>query len=599
MREKLKAAVVGAGLTGRGFIGRLLYENNIEFTLIDKNKDLISSLWGGYTVSYFSDRAPVHIRPEASVHVDDQKAHEALKNADLIFVSVTKQQLSEAAAYIDTIQLKNDCILFVCENMQSALLSFEQSAPTCSCEKSEGIIFCTTIQTETMTDIISEEYDSIPFHASVLSEKSIHMLSQVLPNLKPEFAFGQLIKRKLFTYNAATAVLSFLGLKKGYSYLYEAAVDAQIREKLNCYLNSIAEAITSEFSVTPEEQKKFGEMAIEKFANQSIKDPISRNIRNPLGKLTPDERLIGPLKLLEAHHMSDPVLVETIALAIEYSLKENTNLTEQSIIEQVCQIPIDSATGRTLCAAVRKEQHMHTYIEDLKKLFSSRSIIDLAPVIENGMPRWPTHPQIIIEPSITHKHDGYFCQTLVMGEHSGAHVDAPAHIIPAMSDKTIDTYKPEVIIGPAVVYHLESLGLEPGMRITREQIEKLEQSMPSTAGEGDIVLLHFGWMKYWFTDNRWKYYAMNAPGLAEDAVELFAQRKVKAVGSDTAACDTPVKEGEEYYSYGHKNHWLPNEILIIEMLANLERIENRCFFVALPLKIAGGSGSPIRPIALV
>lgn len=599
MRENLKAAVVGAGLTGRGFIGRLLYENNIDFTLIDTNRDLIAHLQDGYTVSYFSQRTPVHVQPMASLHVDDPEAQEALETADLIFLSVTKQHLSEAAEYLDTFQLKGNCVLFVCENMQGALTSFEHSAPTCACERSEGIIFCTTTSAETYPSIISEEYDAIPFNASTLTKERVQMLRQVLPNLKPEFFFDQLMKRKLYTYNAATAVLSFLGVKKGYSSLYEAAGDPDINEKLRRYLDSIAKGITSEFPVSPDEQKEFGEKAIEKFANRAIQDPISRNIRNPLGKLTPDERLIGPLRLLERHHIFEPVLIESIALAISYSLHENTHLTAEDVIKQVCSISSDSHIGKTILDAVHKEPQMHSYIEDLQHIFSSRSIIDLSPLIENGMPRWPTHPQIIVEPGITHEHDGYFCQTLVMGEHSGAHVDAPAHIIPEMSEKTIDTYRPEVIIGPAVVYHLESLGLEPGMRITRAQIEQLEQDMPSIAGEGDIVLLHFGWMQYWFTDNRWKYYAMNAPGLAEDAVELFAQRMVKAVGSDTAACDTPVKEGDEYHSYGHRNHWLPNEILIIEMLANLDRIENRCFFVALPLKIEGGSGSPIRPIALV
>jgi kynurenine formamidase len=45
-------------------------------------------------------------------------------------------------------------------------------------------------------------------------------------------------------------------------------------------------------------------------------------------------------------------------------------------------------------------------------------------------------------------------------------------------------------------------------------------------------------------------------------------------------------------------HWLPNGILILECVANLDRLPNRVFFAALPLPIANGSGSPLRPIAL-
>ena len=122
--------------------------------------------------------------------------------------------------------------------------------------------------------------------------------------------------------------------------------------------------------------------------------------------------------------------------------------------------------------------------------------------------------------------------------------------------------------------------------------------MGDSAREGDVVLLEFGWQKFWKTDANWKYYATNEPGLDEEAVQLFADRKVRAVGSDTIACDTPVKDGIEYKSYGHQNYWLPNQILIMEMLHNLDKLPTRCYFIALPLKIKNGSGSPIRPVAL-
>ncbi len=232
------------------------------------------------------------------------------------------------------------------------------------------------------------------------------------------------------------------------------------------------------------------------------------------------------------------------------------------------------------------------------QIMKEAQIVDLSPRIEHGMPKWPTHPQIIVDPTITHDHDGYYCQTLVMGEHSGAHVDAPAHIIPSMMDHTIDTYPANVICGPAIKYDLYKFDAKPGDRISKAQIESLEQEMGDQAGKDDIVLLNFGYQKYWTLDKGWKFYAMNEPGLDEDAVAMFADRKVKAVGSDTAACDTPVADGVEMKSFGHQTYWLPNEIFIIEMLMNLDKIPMRSFFIALPLNIKNGSGSPIRPIVL-
>ena len=203
--------------------------------------------------------------------------------------------------------------------------------------------------------------------------------------------------------------------------------------------------------------------------------------------------------------------------------------------------------------------------ELLAQLIGGAKVVDLSPTIEHNMPKWPTHPQIIVDPTITHAHDGYYCQTLVMGEHTGAHVDCPAHILPEMQDKTVDTYEPNMIMGPAVKYDMYRLNAQPGDRITKEQILELEDQMDDRARPGDIVLLDFGYQQYWKLDNTWKYYALNEPGLSQEACALFAERQIRAIGSDTIACDTPVKDGYEYFSYGHHDSFLPNEIFIMDI----------------------------------
>lgn len=237
--------------------------------------------------------------------------------------------------------------------------------------------------------------------------------------------------------------------------------------------------------------------------------------------------------------------------------------------------------------------------EILDKYLKGSKIVDLSPTLERGMPKFPTHPAIVIDQTVTHERDGYYCQTLNMGEHSGAHVDCPAHIIPSMMDKTMETYPANMLFGPAIKYDLYKVGAAAGDRVTKADILHLEKEMQDAAKEGDIVLLNFGWMQYWSCDSRWKDYAMGEPGLSEDAVALFAERKVKAVGSDTIACDTPMIDGKEDFSYGHKKYWLPNEIFIMEMIANMNQLPTRSYFMAIPLKIQNGSGSPIRPFAIV
>ena len=225
---------------------------------------------------------------------------------------------------------------------------------------------------------------------------------------------------------------------------------------------------------------------------------------------------------------------------------------------------------------------------------------DLAPVLEEGIPKFPSHPALEIDKTFVYERDGFFSQTIKIGEHVGTHVDAPAHMQPLMMEDTIEKVPAGYLIAPAVVYDIASLNLKAGEKATLEDILLLEKRMNTAVGEGEIALIHYGWGKYWEIGEKGKFYSLNEPGLEEAAVKLFAERKVRAVGSDTVGCESPIKDGVFLDSgHGHDTYWLKNHILIMEILMNLDKLPPRCYFLALPLKIKNGSGSPIRPIALV
>lgn len=239
-------------------------------------------------------------------------------------------------------------------------------------------------------------------------------------------------------------------------------------------------------------------------------------------------------------------------------------------------------------------------IAALSGLVDGMRVVDLSPTLERGIPRWPTHPHLVIDPTVVHEHDGYYCQSISMAEHTGAHVDAPAHVHPDRMSETIDTVAPDVLVGAATVYHFGDRGLGPGDVLTVEDFRAYEREHDVRVGAGEIALIDFGWMdRYWRTDEGSWFYAKNEPGLDDGAAAYLKECGVKAVGSDTIACDTPVVDGVQSPAPGHLRHWLPNGILIVESLANLPRLPERCFFMAMPLKIRHGSGSPIRPIAFV
>jgi hypothetical protein len=90
-------------------------------------------------------------------------------------------------------------------------------------------------------------------------------------------------------------------------------------------------------------------------------------------------------------------------------------------------------------------------IAELASLLRGREVlIDLAPTLFTNMPRWSTHPDLtIVNYARSSGRDGYFLQTLVLPEHVGCHIDAPAHCHRLMHEHTNNTFPPDCVTGPA------------------------------------------------------------------------------------------------------------------------------------------------------
>ena len=225
-------------------------------------------------------------------------------------------------------------------------------------------------------------------------------------------------------------------------------------------------------------------------------------------------------------------------------------------------------------------------------------VVDLSPTLERGIPNWPMHPPLVIDKARLKERDGYYAQLLMISEHTGTHVDSPVHFHPAMMHMSIDAFAADHLIAPAVLYDFSAKALRPGELITLEMVTAYERERSVQVGKGEIALVNFGWMqRYWRTDEQSPWFVKNAPGIREDAIIHFKERGIRAIGCDTVACDMAVIDGVGQETTGHTTHWLPNGILIIEMLTNLDKLSLRSLFVATPLKIKEGSGSPIRPLA--
>lgn len=195
----------------------------------------------------------------------------------------------------------------------------------------------------------------------------------------------------------------------------------------------------------------------------------------------------------------------------------------------------------------------------------------------------------------------YTAARYAASEHGGTHLDSPIHFGEGKS--TIDQIALTKLVGPAAVVDVSaSCADNPDYLVTAADIAKWE-SAHGRLPAGAIVLFRTGWGARW--PDRKRYLGTDAPGdtanlhfpgLSREAAEFLArERQIDGIGIDTASVD-----------YGQSKDFIAHQILNgadiygLENVANLERLpEAGATIIALPMKIKGGTGGPVRIVALL
>ena len=212
-------------------------------------------------------------------------------------------------------------------------------------------------------------------------------------------------------------------------------------------------------------------------------------------------------------------------------------------------------------------------------------IIDLSRTIKEDMPVFPAYATPVIREWTKLELHGFRSNLLMVIEHTGTHVDSPAHFMER--GLSIDDVPLERFYGRATMIDLHGLAAD-NKKFTVDEIRKAV-SKAKVSVRGSIVLLYTGWEDMWGTD----VYLKN-PGLSKDSSEYLVRQKVKAVGIDAPSIDS----GDSEDFPAHKV-LLRAGIPVYENLSNLKALETPEFtFNAFPLKIERGSASPVRAVAI-
>ncbi|WP_297435224.1 cyclase family protein [Thermococcus sp.] len=187
-------------------------------------------------------------------------------------------------------------------------------------------------------------------------------------------------------------------------------------------------------------------------------------------------------------------------------------------------------------------------------------IVDLSVPLSDDTPAYPDDPPVSVRLWAVIDRDGYYMNVLKLGEHSGTHVDAPAHFIPG--GKTVDEMPLDRFVGKGMVVDVRN-GSGP---------VKLDE-IPDSG--------YFDRMVLFLTGGR---------ELSPEVALFLVAEGIRAVGTDAMSI------GDDAV---HKI-LLSAEVPIFENLTNLEVLLGVEFtFMAFPLKIEGGSGGPVRAVAFV
>lgn len=208
-------------------------------------------------------------------------------------------------------------------------------------------------------------------------------------------------------------------------------------------------------------------------------------------------------------------------------------------------------------------------------------VYDLTIPISEKIPTFPGSPAPHFIEWDSLGQDDYNLEMIFLSTHTGTHIDAPYHFV--KSGKKIHELDPSRFLQNAILIRIKSKATQAITKSDIIQYEKKYGKIPN----GSTIIFATGW-----NDKSRKDFFAN-PGLSESAAKYLVSKRTNLVGIDSPSIDAGNNA-----KYAAHHVLLKGNVLILENLCNLSKIRNTNFnLVALPLRLQGTTGSPVRAIA--
>lgn len=327
----------GAGNIGRGFIGKLLSDSGYKVVFVDVNKTVIDEIntKKEYIIEVVGEnKQEAVIKNIEGLLSSDERVIDLISQAEIITTAVGPSILSRIAGTIakgiekrkESNNNKNLNII-ACENMVKASSFLKEEVikyldADTSKYTEENIGFPNSAvdrivpPLEGSTDILRvrvEEFqewivDKDLFKGEIPDIKGMELTDNLM-------AF---IERKLFTLNTGHAITAYLGVLKGYNTIKESIEDSEIEKFVTDAMKESGEVLIKRYDFDREKHYAYIEKILKRFRNPYLKDEVQRVGRQPLRKLSFNERLIKPLRGTEEYGTANENLIYGICSAMKY-----------------------------------------------------------------------------------------------------------------------------------------------------------------------------------------------------------------------------------------------------------------------------------------
>ncbi len=264
------------------------------------------------------------------------------------------------------------------------------------------------------------------------------------------------------------------------------------------------------------------------------------------------------------------------------------------------------------------------WLADFRSIVTRGRIIELGHILHEDIPNSPNHPPFMFRLTKLHNDAriggsdvSASSDMFTMGSHNGTHIDALNHIAccgmvypdrdsdsvatrrDGYSEHGIETVEPlflrGVLLDIAALLGVESL--DPAFDVTTDHLRAACTRQQVAIRAGDAVLIRCGWERFWGEHRTYVGVQHGSPGPDRAAAAWLGDQGIRVTGADTFAYDRRPSAMPAHVELMVKRGINIIENLRLDDLAATGASE--FIFCALPLRIKGGTGSPIRPIALL